>query len=189
MSIFDRFRRPESCGGILTGDEIGRQVELGNIVLENYNPKNLNPNSYNLYSGDTVTVYRDLGVIDLRKPATYEKTTTFKINEDGFILRPGTLYLIPSGVYMESTKFEPLITGRSSIGRLGIAVHQEAGFGDIGFKGVWTLQIKVTYPTKIYPKMPIFQVYFLTPHGRITELYHGKYQGSKEAVPSRFCDE
>jgi len=183
-SIINRVR-----GGILTGYEINRQVRQGNIVLENYDPKNLNPNSYNLYSGDTVTVYKDLDVIDLRDPRTYAKTETFKIDEDkGFILRPGTLYLIPSGVYMESTMYEPLITGRSSIGRLGIAVHQEAGFGDIGFSGVWTLQIRVTYPTRIYPKMPIFQVYFLTPHGKIAELYHGKYQNSKEAVPSRFID-
>lgn len=184
MGLFNREKR--TCGGILTGHEIARQVSLGNIKMENYDPANLNPNSYNLYCGDTVTIYRDLSIIDLKDPHTYEKTQTFKIDEDaGFILRPGTLYLIPSGVHMETAKFEPLITGRSSIGRLGIAVHQEAGFGDIGFSGVWTLQVKVTYPTRIYPRMSIFQVYFLTPYGKIAQLYHGKYQGSTGAVPSK----
>lgn len=191
MGLLDIFNKEKhSAGGILTGHEIARQVQLGNIKLENYDPSNLNPNSYNLYSGDTVTIYRDIGIIDLKNPDTYARTQTFKIDEHGgFVLRPGTLYLIPSGVSMETKKFEPLITGRSSIGRLGIVVHQEAGFGDIGFSGVWTLQVKVTYPTRIYPKMPIFQVYFLTPHGKIAQLYHGKYQNSQGAVPSKLHDD
>lgn len=190
LTYFTRKRTSEPAtqmGGILTGHEIDRQVQLGNIKLDNYDPANLNPNSYNLVAGSTVTVYKDINIIDLHDPTTWEKTQTFSIDEEaGFVLRPGTLYLIPSGVAMETDKYEPLITGRSSIGRLGIAVHQEAGFGDIGFKGVWTLQVKVTYPTRIYPRAPIFQVYFLTPHGKIAELYNGKYQNSQIVMPSRF---
>ena len=87
--------------------------------------------------------------------------------------------------HIHTEYFEPIITGRSSMGRLGIAVHQEAGFGDIGFNGTMTLQLKVTYPTRIYPYFPMAQVYFLTPHGEIKDLYNGKYQNATGIAGSK----
>ena len=67
------------------------------------------------------------------------------------------------------------------MGRAGISVHQEAGFGDIGYYGKWTLQVTVTYPTIIYPNMTIAQMYMVVPSGDIGKLYNGKYQGSDTA--------
>lgn len=176
-------------GGMLTGDEIDQEVKNGRIFISRYNRKNLNPNSYNIRCGEQFTCYSPTVGFDLKDPSTYEKTETYPIDEEGVWFRPGTLYLVPSFEVIGSDTYIPLITGRSSMGRLGITVHQEAGFGDIGYKGVWTMQVKVSYPVKIYPKLPIAQVYFLTPVGRIGKLYNGKYQGSIDEVASRYNED
>ena len=42
---------------MLSGLEIKRQVELGNIVISDFDEKRLNPNSYNIRLGKTLKVY------------------------------------------------------------------------------------------------------------------------------------
>lgn len=58
--------------------------------------------------------------------------------------------------------FKPDIDGRSTVGRIFLQVHQTAGFGDYGFCGAFTLEIKnsFTAPIVIYPHMRIAQVFF-----------------------------
>lgn len=172
-------------GGILTGDMIEREVKRGKIEISDFSHKQINPNSYNVSIGDTVCIYRNITAIDLHDPDTYSDTQTFDIPDEGFMLRPGRAYLIPTKEVIGSDYYEPIITGRSSFGRLGNQVHQEAGFADIGYHGTLTMQIKVTYPTKIYRGDVIAQVYFLTPHGAIKNLYNGRYQHSAGPVSSK----
>jgi dCTP deaminase len=186
FSTIVRLFSTDITGGALTGDMIKQEVDAGRIQISDFDVKNLNANSYNIRCGDTFTVYMVPKVIDLHDPDTYKETKTFELGTDGTILRPGNLYLIPTKEIIGSKHYVPIITGRSSIGRLGIVTHKEAGFGDLGYYGVWTMQITVTYPTMIYPNDPIAQVYFLTPVGKTTRQYNGKYQGSKDAVPSRW---
>lgn len=172
----------KKSGGILTGHEISRQVRKGRIEISDFDPSRLNPNSYNVSVGDTVMIYTDVTRFDLDDPDTFSSTETIKIGEDGFTLRPGIVYLIPIKERIGSDFYEFIITGRSSFGRLGNSVHEEAGFGDIGYHGNLTMQIKVTYPTKIKQGQVIAQIYFLTPCGKINQLYHGKYQESSGPI-------
>lgn len=172
-------------GGILTGHEIDQQVRRGKIEISDYDPSRLNPNSYNVSVGDTAMIYSDVTRFDLDDPDTYSTTETIKIGKDGITLRPGIVYLVPIKERIGSDFYEFIITGRSSFGRLGNSVHEEAGFGDIGYHGNLTMQIKVTYPTKIKPGQVIAQIYFLTPCGKITQLYHGKYQDSTGPISCR----
>ena len=53
-----------------------------------------------------------------------------------------------------------MIEGRSSIGRLGLFVHVTAGFGDVGFCGYWTLEMFAVQPMRIYPGVPICQIFY-----------------------------
>ena len=62
---------------ILTGHEIRHQVELGNIVIEDFNEAQLGPNSYNLRLGDELLVYKE-AILDPRKDM---KTAVVKIPE------------------------------------------------------------------------------------------------------------
>lgn len=58
--------------------------------------------------------------------------------------------------------FAPMCEGRSTCGRLGIEVHLSAGFGDYGFGGAFTLEIKnnLPFPIILYAGMRIAQIAF-----------------------------
>lgn len=166
--------------GMLTGKEILRQAELGNINIGEINPSYAGPNSYDIEIGDTITTYRNIaGVtpLDMADKDSME-TYTYDIPEEGVVIYPGQLYLVSSRYQVGSNMFIPIITGRSSVGRMGISVHQEAGFGDLGFYGKWTLQLSTIYPVRIYPFIRMAQIYFLTACGERDKLYSGKYQNS-----------
>ncbi len=100
------------------------------------------------------------------------------IPEKGLILFPGVLYLGCTNEYTENPVFVPEIRGKSSLGRLGVQVHQTAGFGDLGFKGHWTLEISVIHPVRVYPNIRFAQLAFYQPAGVVTQLYDKK-PGSK----------
>nr|WP_017854102.1 dCTP deaminase [Leptospira interrogans] len=159
---------------ILTGKEI--QKRIGNdIVITPYSEKQLNPNSYNLRLHEELLVYTELP-LDMKKPNPAEKLI---IPESGLLLKPGILYL---GRTLESTETHnlvPMLEGRSSIGRLGMLVHVTAGFGDVGFKGFWTLEISVIQPLIVYPGVEVCQIFYHTLEGQITEYTSGKYQANR----------
>lgn len=161
---------------MLSGLEIKRQVELGNIVISDFNEKQLNPNSYNIRLGKTLKIYEKVTALDPRKD---NKTKTMIIPDSGMVLHPGILYLGETEEYTETYGFVPNIDGRSTTGRLGIEVHRTAGFGDNGFKGKWTLEITVTHPVIVYPGMEIGQLYYETIDGDCSMVYDGKYQNQQ----------
>jgi deoxycytidine triphosphate deaminase len=74
--------------------------------------------------------------------------------------------------------FAPMYDGRSTCGRIGIASHITAGFGDYGFCGAFTLEIKnnFPYPIRLREGMRIGQVYFDEVSSAESEfIYHGAY--------------
>ena len=198
---------------MLTGEGIKNAILTGDIMISDFDEKRLNPNSYNLRLGDKLLVYGltkhnlvmrsqqdqyirfsntlyeltdDLMNTNYLYPRKDNPTIEYPIPENGFILYPGELYL---GTTMERTfteKYIPMISGRSSIGRLGIDIHKTAGFGDIGFDGKWTLEIVATVPVLVYPGMEICQIYFESPEGPTGIKYNGRYQNQEDVERSRF---
>ena len=113
---------------ILSGLEIKKH--LGDeIIIEPYDEKYLNPNSYNLRLHNELLIYEE-DVLDMKKP---NKTRSLVIPEEGLVLEPGRLYLGRTLEYTRTDRYVPMLEGRSSIGRLGLYVHVTAGFGDVGF--------------------------------------------------------
>lgn len=243
--MFNLFNR----GSMLTGSEILRQVEKGNITIDPFDIERINPNSYNLSLNNELLVYargsKRLNIVPMSETVPepleeevardYEGIMTnpiecpitlstkpdfdinfdkfpsmdsmstsslnpidsrannevirFKIPETGLLLYPGVLYIGRTNELVATDKFIPMINGRSSGGRLGLSVHICAGFGDIGFRGTFTLEISVVEPLIIYPDMEIAQVCFHTPCGKVDRLYKGKYAGQIDATPSRMWHE
>jgi dCTP deaminase len=72
--------------------------------------------------------------------------------------------------------------GKSSLGRLGIVVHQTAGFIDPGFSGNITLEVTVTNPIRVYAGMRFAQVRFHTVVGE-SSGYKGNYTGEHARGP------
>ena len=101
------------------------------------------------------------------------------------MLLPGRVYFGRTLEYTESPYHIPMYEGRSSLGRLGVFSHVSAGFGDVGFKGTWTLELVVAQPVRIYKGMRIGQLYWHNPDGEILRRYDGKYQNQTNATPSR----
>lgn len=107
---------------ILSGKQI--KDSLGkDIVIEPFNEKQINPNSYNLKLHNELLVY-DEEVLDMKKP---NKTKKLIIPEEGIVLEPRKLYLGRTLEYTETDKYVPMLEGRSSIGRLGVFIHVQQG--------------------------------------------------------------
>ena len=164
---------------ILTGKEIAKKLGT-DINIKPYDENLLNPNSYNLRLHNELLVYTNMP-LDMKKPNPSEKIF---IPEEGYLLKPGILYLGRTLEYTETFNLVPMLEGRSSIGRLGMYVHVTAGFGDVGFKGFWTLEISVIHPLVIYPNVQICQIFYHTVEGEITEYKSGKYQANSGIQPS-----
>lgn len=170
---------------ILTGNEIRQRRASGDIVIEPYNPAQLGPNSYNLCLHPKMLVYTE-AVLD---PKMHNRTHEITIPPEGYILKPGRVYIASTDEWTETYNLVPMLVGRSSVGRLGLAVHVTAGFGDIGFQGRWTLEMVATEPVRVYPGMKICQIYYHTVCGEILDEYAGKYVGQEVATPSRLWQE
>ncbi len=164
---------------ILSGLEIKKRIG-SDIIIEPYNEKNLNPNSYNLTLSDELLAY-DNDVLDMKTP---NPATPIKIPAEGFQLESNKLYLGRTNEYTETHNLVPMLEGRSSIGRLGMFVHVTAGFGDIGFKGYWTLEIFAVQPIVIYPNVGIAQIFYHSILGDFEEYQSNKYQNNKGIQPS-----
>jgi dCTP deaminase len=159
---------------ILSGKEIKNRIGK-DIIIDPFDEKRLNPNSYNLRLADELLVYDD-DVLDMKKKNEAHKVT---IPENGLLLTPGKLYLGRTIEYTETRNLVPMLEGRSSIGRLGIFIHVTAGFGDVGFKGFWTLELFCIQPIKIYSGIEVCQMYFHTLEGNYDDYSNGKYQENK----------
>ena len=160
---------------ILSGKKIIEEVGNGMITISPFNIDDINPNSYNYTLDDYIKVYED----DVLDPKKQMKTKLIKIPDDGMILEPNKLYLGCTKEIIGSDYYVPVITGRSSTGRLGLFVQITSDLVDIGFKGKLTLQFCATQPVKIYKGMKIGQVMFWKIFGDV-KLYEGKYQNSNE---------
>lgn len=187
---------------ILSGPEIRAQIAAGNIRIDPFDPARLNPNSYNLRLGPKLLVYDTdppeaepdvivdwkpgggitvTRVLDMARDNPVKELT---IPPEGLVLRPGVLYLASTLEHTETDLFVPVIEGRSSVGRLGLCVHVTAGFGDVGFKGDWTLEVTVVHPLRVYAGVELCQIAYTTVRGDLVR-YDGKYAGQRGPKPSK----
>ena len=158
---------------IISGQEI-KNKQGKEIIIDPYDDKYLNPNSYNLRLHNELLVYEN-DVLDMKKMNPSKKII---IPDEGLTLETGKLYLGRTIEYTKTDKYVPMLEGRSSIGRLGLFIHVTAGFGDVGFSGYWTLEIFCVQPIKIYPGVEICQIYYHSIEGEYNIDYKGKYQNN-----------
>jgi len=176
---------------ILGGKTILEKYCIGDITIDPFEFKMIGPNSYDVHLGRnfkrvlTNSYSGDYGhgepYINPNEKQAYIKYE----DEDFIIIKPGELWLAHTVEKIGSTKFVPMLEGRSSIGRMGLFVHITAGFGDVGFVDQWTLELTSVLPIKIYSGMRIAQVFFHTLTDNSMQ-YSGRYVGQYGAQESRF---
>ena len=169
---------------ILSGEEIKSRIN-SDIIIDPFNPEHINPNSYNLTLHDEVVTYEEV-VLDMGKS---NRVRQVSIPDGGLVLEPNRLYLGRTVEYTETRNLVPMIEGRSSIGRLGLFVHVTAGFGDVGFRGYWTLEMFAVQPVRIYPGVQICQIFYHQIVGEHQEYHSNKYQDNCGIQPSMMYKE
>lgn len=164
---------------ILSGLEIKQRLGR-DIIISHYDECNLGPNSYNLHLHHELLTY-DVDILDMKQA---NPTLRHEIPPEGMVLQPQKLYLGRTVEYTETHHLVPMIEGRSSVGRLGMCIHVTAGFGDVGFKGFWTLEIFVLHPIRVYAGVSVCQIYYhqISPHH--VPYTSKKYQNNTGIQPS-----
>lgn len=178
---------------MLTGPAIREAVARGDIRVDPYAPENVGPCSLDLTLGDQVLVYPDS--MERMNPFgrfwgkallvdAPNRTEHHVFAGDRIALTPGVLYLACTRERVCTKRYAGVLHGRSSLGRLGVEVHQTAGFIDPGFDGVITLEVTVVHPVELVAGMRICQLTFEELQGEV-ELYRGKYQNAPTVESSR----
>lgn len=167
-------------------------------LIEPWVEENIQPASVDLTLGNSIEWFvgpMDGGeAIDPRE--SRKLTSAFLSQGDPFIIYPGMFILastaetvcIPSDLVGQ-------VSGKSSLARLGLSIHETAGWIDPGFEGQITLEItnKAPLPIKLYPGMKICQISFTQlsspaqrPYG--SEGLGSKYQGQQGPTTSRYFE-
>lgn len=171
--------------GILSGLEIRKRYVEGSIRIDPFDPAMLNPASVDLTLGGGVFTYADgLVALDPREDHGGHRQE-YKLGEEVF-LAPGRLYLMHTAERVWAQDLVPVLDGKSSLGRLGISVHQTAGYGDPGFDGQYTLEVTCVLRARLIVGMRVAQMRFHTLVGEVVP-YAGKYVGqwAMGAIPAR----
>src|SRR5688572_6882357 len=137
-------RRVESPPMVLSDRTIREEVRAGRIVIDPFDDALVQPCSVDVRVGDTFRVFRNsrYPYIDVKQPME-DMTEVVRVEPDEpFILHPNEFVL---GVVLERIALPDDIVatldGKSSLGRLGLVVHQTAGVVDAGFDGHITLDL------------------------------------------------
>jgi dCTP deaminase len=181
---------------VLSDRTIRQEIESGRIVIDPFEPSNVQPSSVDVRVDRQFRVFHNARYpyIDVRQPMDDLTELVEVSGDEPFILHPGEFVL---GQTLERVTLpDDLVArleGKSSLGRLGLLIHSTAGFVDSGFSGNLTLELSnvANLPITIYHRMPIGQISFMRMDGPVERPYGtdeagSKYQGQAEPTPSRF---
>jgi len=177
---------------ILVDWQIKNRIERQFIKVDPFDPTLVQPNSLDIRLGDHFVWYEESE--DVIDPYDGE-TVSAGVHE-----KHAEYIDIPPGMFLLAETYERIelpddivatIEGKSSIARLGIALHQTGGWIDAGFRGTITLEISNANqrPVRLYAKMPIGQLVFYTteraefPYGKKGDA---KYLDQKQATLSKY---
>jgi dCTP deaminase len=193
-------RRIYGAGLLESADIFDRVINKRDLGISPWSQACLQPASYEMRLGPRFRVFNPVVTeIDPLHPGEYTQLVNIDDNEQEWYdqgyypLLPGEFIL---GSSVETFSFPNdlagELTGKSSIGRLGLQVHATAGFFDPGFNGTATLEISnlARVPIKLWPDMLIAQMRFVS-LSRPSEWAYGHesrnshYQGQSGPTPSR----
>lgn len=171
---------------ILSGSKIREEINKS-IFITPFDENKMNSNSYYLTLADHLYIYNE-ETLDMKNDYK-DSMTRIDIPDEGLVLNPGKLYLGSTVERTHTTKYIPIIEGRSSTARLGLFVHVSAGLGEAGFDGHWTLELSCVQPLRIYSGIPICHIYYNVIDGYADQCKNTKYQNSTDAEPSKILED
>ncbi|HTL39533.1 MAG TPA: dCTP deaminase, partial [Methylomirabilota bacterium] len=181
---------------ILSDRDIKKHLKSGKIKIDPLFPDSIQPASVDVHLGADFLIFKnaDNVCIDPQKPTDDLMESVVISDKKQFILHPGEFALgmtyetvsVPNDMVLQ-------LNGKSSLGRMGIVVHATAGYVDPGNTLKITLELHnlANLPVKLYYKMPIAQVAFVTLSSEADNPYgkkglNSKYYGSMKPVASQY---
>ena len=148
--------------GVLTRDELLREIDSGRLVVDPFHRDQVGPGSIDLHLGDEFRVFRKLrnACVVEDRIALDELTDRVQV-EDSFTLMPGETAL---GITRERIRLPASICGwlegRSRFARMGLVIHMTASFVQPGVDNRQVLEIGnlAPFPLVLKPGVRICQI-------------------------------
>ena len=168
----------------LSDVDIKKAVENGDIIIKDFDEARLQPATYDILLSNKFLVSDTescFAIDPVHK--IYPKTKEIIIPEDGlFILHPGVTVLGSSVDYFGSDKYLVQLSGKSSLARIGLIVHNTAGIINPGhFLNITFELCNMNHiPIVLRPNMRIGQILFAGLSNppkkdyKTTGRYHGR---------------
>lgn len=168
---------------MLSDRDIIHEDQYGELNIDPLSDEQVQPSSVDLTLDDQIVFFDQNYPLVVDDPSTYpEPIVTDDLTIPGFGFALGqTREVVEVPDYLEAE-----IKGRSSVGRLGLFVHN-AGLADPGFDGNITLELFncAPYPIELVGGMRICQMTLTELKSKASDPYDGKYQGQNHPQPSR----
>ena len=165
----------------LSDTDIHEALKRGDIVLEPFNAKQLQPATYDIRLGNTFIINdaHSTKAIDPVK-GIFPKTQTVTVKDgDEFVLHPGVSILGYSKEKFGSDQYLIEVNGKSSLARIGLIVHNSASIVNPGHYLNIALELcnLNNVPIVLRPGMEIAQLTFstLSSHTKRSYQQTGRY--------------
>lgn len=167
----------------LSDRDIVGAVELGNIVLKDFDRNRIQPASYDVLLGNRFVV-TDQHTTEFIDPSRGLFANTHEVevkDSEYFVLHPRTTVLGMVRDFVGSKKYLIQLSGKSSLARIGLVVHNTAGIVNPGHFLNITLELSNLniVPIVLRPGMPIAQLTFSELSSPVSTDYEkiGRFNG------------
>jgi dCTP deaminase len=167
----------ERSMGVLTREEILKEIKQGTIEIDPFEPDQIGPGSIDLRLGNEFRVFKKLRNACMVEDRISLEELTERIEvEDSFTLMPGETVL---GITHERIKLPANICGwlegRSRFARMGLVIHMTAGFIQPGINNRQVLEIGnlAPFPLVLKPGVRICQIILERTEGEAS--YQGRF--------------
>jgi dCTP deaminase len=167
----------------LSDRDIVKAIESGDVVLRDFDRKRIQPASYDVLLGNKFVV-TDQHTTEFIDPVKGLFANTHEVEvKDGeyFVLHPRTTVLGMVRDFVGSKKYLIQLSGKSSLARIGLVVHNTAGIVNPGHFLNITLELSNLniVPIVLRPGMPIAQLTFSELSSPVSTDYEktGRFSG------------
>ncbi len=164
--------------GVLTREEILKEVRNGTIEVEPFDEDQVGPGSIDLRLGSEFRVFKKLrNALVVEDRISLEDLTERLETHESFTLMPGETVL---GITQERIKLPPSmcgwLEGRSRFARMGLVIHMTAGFVQPGVNNRQVLEIGnlAPFPLVLKPGVRICQIILERTEGEAS--YQGRFR-------------
>lgn len=177
---------------ILSDQQIHQLIDSSKIlILPEFDKKNIRPVGIRLHLGNQLLIPKENLTVDLRD-CEEELFESIEISDTGYALQPGEFIL---GTTHESILVPRNIVchleGRSTVARLGLAIHCTSGIIDGNYEEPRTIVFEIKnmgpFTLILKPQLPLGLLVFSELTSEIVQATQNQYRGQNGVVAPNLC--